>query len=275
MLSKQTGTGSSSYPAVRIYGNSPYRVAVLHGGPGAPGCMAPVARELSKAMGVAEPLQSKDSLQGQIEELEEQLRIYANEPIVLIGSSWGAALALFAAARKSLKFSKLILIGSAVFDRQSSRMIEKIRISRLTDEQKIQFGIIKLKLANADSSEKEELVKQWGEVFDGTDNFDPIRAESDVIEIQYDLFERVWTDFVALRDEPGRLKNEFSKIDIPVTVIHGDYDPHPIKGIRPFLMSCIEDIRFLILPKCGHYPWKERQAREKFYEIVRSEIDIS
>ncbi|MHA2061833.1 MAG: alpha/beta fold hydrolase, partial [Candidatus Sifarchaeia archaeon] len=32
---------------LRIYGNKPFNIAVLHGGPGAPGEMAPVARELS------------------------------------------------------------------------------------------------------------------------------------------------------------------------------------------------------------------------------------
>ncbi|MBD3234763.1 MAG: alpha/beta hydrolase, partial [candidate division Zixibacteria bacterium] len=164
MISKRTGFGSSSYPAVRIYGQSPYQVAVLHGGPGAPGYMAPVARELSKAMGVIEPLQSKGSLQGQIQQLAEQLSMYADKPIVLIGSSWGAVLALFTAARKSPDFSKLILIGSAVFDKQSSERIEKIRMDRLTDEQKIRFEKIKLKMANANSSEMDELVKQWGEV---------------------------------------------------------------------------------------------------------------
>ena len=52
---------------LRIYGRKPYAIAVVHGGPGAPGSIAPVARELSKDMGVLEPLQTKDSLEGQIE----------------------------------------------------------------------------------------------------------------------------------------------------------------------------------------------------------------
>ena len=55
---------------VRTYGKAPFRVAVLHGGPGAPGGMAPVAKELSKKYGVLEPLQYANSLQGQIQELE-------------------------------------------------------------------------------------------------------------------------------------------------------------------------------------------------------------
>ena len=54
---------------LRIYGNKPFSVAVIHGGPGAPGEMAPVARELASVKGVLEPLQTADSLEGQVDEL--------------------------------------------------------------------------------------------------------------------------------------------------------------------------------------------------------------
>ena len=30
---------------LKVYGNAPFNVAVIHGGPGAPGEMAPVARD--------------------------------------------------------------------------------------------------------------------------------------------------------------------------------------------------------------------------------------
>ena len=51
----------------RLYGDTPYNVAVLHGGPGCPGAVAPVARELSRDYGVLEPLQTKDSINEQVE----------------------------------------------------------------------------------------------------------------------------------------------------------------------------------------------------------------
>ena len=54
---------------LRTYGRPPFGVAVIHGGPGARGEMAPVARELAPDGGVLEPLQTKTTLQGQIEEL--------------------------------------------------------------------------------------------------------------------------------------------------------------------------------------------------------------
>ncbi len=51
---------------LRKYGRAPYTVAIVHGGPGAPGDMAPVARELSTTYGVLEPLQTEETLNGQI-----------------------------------------------------------------------------------------------------------------------------------------------------------------------------------------------------------------
>ena len=48
----------------RVYGDGPYDVAVVHGGPGIPGAMAPVARELAADRGVLEPLQSAGTIDG-------------------------------------------------------------------------------------------------------------------------------------------------------------------------------------------------------------------
>lgn len=45
---------------LRIYGKSPFKVAVIHGGPGATGEMAPLAHQLSSKRGVLEPLQTRD-----------------------------------------------------------------------------------------------------------------------------------------------------------------------------------------------------------------------
>ena len=58
---------------VRKWGPLPYPVAVIHGGPGAPGEMAQVARELSVVKSVLEPFQTETSLEGQIQELRADL----------------------------------------------------------------------------------------------------------------------------------------------------------------------------------------------------------
>ncbi len=74
---------------LRKYGNSPFTTAVIHGGPGAPGEMASVARELSSFTGILEPLQTKASIEGQIKELKSILKEHGALPVNLIGFSWG------------------------------------------------------------------------------------------------------------------------------------------------------------------------------------------
>ena len=76
---------------LRRYGTAPFRVAVIHGGPGAGGEMAPVACRLAEKHGVLEPNQTANSIQGQVEELREILRSNAATPVVLVGFSWVAA----------------------------------------------------------------------------------------------------------------------------------------------------------------------------------------
>ena len=83
---------------LRIYGEKPFKIAVLHGGPGAPGYMAPVARELSSTWGVLEPLQTAITVEGQVQELRKVLQNYADLPVCVIGSSWGAWLGFIVSA---------------------------------------------------------------------------------------------------------------------------------------------------------------------------------
>jgi len=46
----------------RLYGESPFSVVVVHGGPGVGGEMAPVAQALEAEFGVLEPLQTRLTL---------------------------------------------------------------------------------------------------------------------------------------------------------------------------------------------------------------------
>ncbi len=101
---------------LRKYGNKPFNVAVIHGGPGAPGEMAPVARELSSVRGVLEPLQTATTVEGQVQELKAVLEKNGDLPVTLIGFSWGAMLSFIFTARYPSFVKKLILIGSGAYE---------------------------------------------------------------------------------------------------------------------------------------------------------------
>ena len=59
----------ASMENLRKYGERPYSVVVVHGGPGAGGEMGVVAGELAPEWGVLEPIQTAGTVEGQVEEL--------------------------------------------------------------------------------------------------------------------------------------------------------------------------------------------------------------
>ena len=256
---------------LRTYGAAPYSIAVIHGGPGAPGQMAPVARELSRDYGVLEPLQTAATLDGQVEELRDIIEKHGNPPVVLIGSSWGAMLSYIFTARYPALVKKLIMVGSALFDDRYAAGIQKTRLSRLDAEAKHEVYSLVKDLNDDVVSDKNKLLKRMGELFTKADAYDPITLDTEVLEVRFDIHEGVWSNALKLRGS-GEILKLGKKIKCPVIAIHGDYDPHHAEGVREPLSKVLKDFRFILLPHCGHLPWIEREARERFYEVVRGEL---
>jgi len=69
---------------INTYGEAPYNIVLLHGGPGAIGEMGPVAKHLSSKFGVLEPLQSKYSIKELIEELKDSIQKNSDIPVILV-----------------------------------------------------------------------------------------------------------------------------------------------------------------------------------------------
>jgi pimeloyl-ACP methyl ester carboxylesterase len=255
----------------RSYGKPPFRVAVLHGGPGAPGYMAPVARELAAERGVLEPLQTADSVEGQLDELHRLLVANAELPVILIGSSWGAMLGFLFAARWPECVAKLLMIGSGVFDPRYAASIQETRLARLGKEGRREALALTEALADPGARDKDEILAHLGRLWTKTDAYDPLTLDTEVIEHQYDLHVRVWSEAEQLRSS-GQLLELGRRIQCPVVAIHGDHDPHPAEGVRQPLASVLRSFRFVLLEKCGHLPWIERQAKDAFYRVLKEEI---
>ena len=75
---------------LRKYGKAPFNIAVIHGGPGVPGEMAPVARQLSTNWGILEPLQTAISLEGQVQELKSVPEENGSLPITILWNSFSS-----------------------------------------------------------------------------------------------------------------------------------------------------------------------------------------
>jgi pimeloyl-ACP methyl ester carboxylesterase len=258
----------------RAYGTPPYTVAVLHGGPGAPGSAAAVARALADEWGVLEPLQTRDSVDGQIEELREVLASAAQLPVALVGHSWGAMLGVFFTARYPAMVRKLILAGSGVFTDEAASDIEPARQARMTPEQRAREAELAAALDDPAVTDKNAIMAQMGALSEAVDTYAPLdnsEHEAGALPVSYEIYTRVWSDAAARRAR-GELLDAARQIRCPVVAIHGDYDPHPAEGIRTPLAAILSDFRWYQLERCGHSPWRERFARDEFFRILREEM---
>ncbi len=255
----------------RKYGSKPYNIAIIHGGPGAPGEMAPLAQELSGDFGIIEPLQTSNTIEGQLQELHNILENHGNSPYKLIGHSWGAWLVYIYAALYPAMVKQIILIASGPFKEKYSQNIMLTRFNRLTDKEKSELLAIQKELENPSTRNKSKLFKQLGELMSKADTFDHLTSEGFVIEYQPDIFQSIWNEASKLR-KSGKLLGFGKRIKCPVVAIHGDYDPHPAEGVKIPLSETLDKFKFILLKKCGHYPWNEKNAYSEFYKILRKEI---
>lgn len=243
---------------LRRYGDPPFSLAVIHGGPGAPGKMAPVARELSAFKGVLEPLQTAVTIKGQVRELRKVLEEHRDMPVILIGFSWGAMISFIFTAQYSQMVKKLILIGSGPYEEKYATNIMKTRISRFGKEELDDFVRLTEILNNPSAKNRNEALCNFGKLMSKADTYDPLPHKDEILECNYESFKGVWGEANELRSR-GELLELGKEIHCQVVAIHGDYDPHPFEGVREPLSR--------ILKVLGLFCWKNvginRGLREK------------
>ncbi len=255
----------------RKHGQPPYNVAVVHGGPGWAGEMAPVARELAPKWGVLEPFQTANSLEGQVQELHAQLQ-QGSVPVTLIGFSWGAMLSIVFTARYPADVRKLILVSTgALTERQAATALEARRM-RLTEKDRQEARALHDQINNAAGQDVTEARNRLTAIFDKTELVEEI--DEDVyadIPFQVDMARAMAKDVTELR-RTSQLIRFAETITCPVVAVHGDYDPLPADALRVSLSKGVKDFRLVILARCGHIPWIEKHARDKFFEVLNTEL---
>jgi pimeloyl-ACP methyl ester carboxylesterase len=122
---------------VRCYGSVGPLIVVVHGGPGAPGTMAPVARELARWFRMVEPFQRASggeplTVARHLADLFELVRAQ-DRPPALVGSSWGGMLALAYAAAHPDASAPLVLVGCGTFDEASRALLQATIDARLAE----------------------------------------------------------------------------------------------------------------------------------------------
>lgn len=264
-------TGWSENKRIRLYGSTGNPVIVLHGGPGASGSAAPVARGLSNDFIVFEPWQRTSgrnplSVARHVADIYELISSRCPGVLpALVGESWGAMLALAYAAKYPDNVGPLVLIGCGTFDVRSREEVMKTRQRR----------ILKYIEKHPEYSEDlqltlQEQVIKWHAKTDGYD-CEPEETAKQVTAEPFDskASAETWGDMMRCQKE-GIYPQAFTAIKVPVIMLHGVYDPHPGTMIRDSLKRYVPHLEYYEFEQCGHSPAIEKYAKEAFFSVMRA-----
>lgn len=260
----------------RRYGERGPWVVLIHGGPGAPGSLAPLARELAADHRVVEHLQPAWSEGGRtvadhLADLERCLAELGAEP-ALVGHSWGAMLALCCAAETERPLGPVVLVGSGTFDLES-RAEQRRRREALPPTPEVAARVAQLRARVGADPDDEAAFGELGSLLSELELIDPLPHAADFEVIRFDRRgnQSAWSDMLRLQQE-GVYPERFARVRSRVTLIQGAQDTHPGELIRASLSPVLPGVRYVELEQCGHYPWLERQAREPFLAALRSAL---
>ena len=256
---------------VRKQGKEPFGIVLVHGGPGGAGELKPVVMELGKSFGVIEPFQTKLTIEDQVEELREQIDRNGNKPVILIGWSWGAWLTYIFASKYPEYVNKLILISSGPFEQKYVEEINRTRMSHLSDSDIKRLKELEEIFKQKDIPNIDSLFEEFGAIYSKADTFEHNGEKEVKIIPNMEIYNSIWPEAAKLR-ESGELLEIGKSIKCAVVAIHGDFDPHPYFGVTYPLTKVINNFKFILLEKCGHHPWFEKHAKDKFYEVLLREL---
>jgi pimeloyl-ACP methyl ester carboxylesterase len=254
---------------VREYGTAGPRVVVLHGGPGAPGYMAPVARGLSREFRVLEPLQRGSgsgplTVGRHVSDLHEVVGShFAGARVALVGHSWGAMLALAYAAAHPGFVTALVLVGCGTFD-----PVARDRFRATCDEHTDDGLRRRLERLPETVSDPDERLRAQGDLILPLYSYDLATEDLGVEACDARAHEETWQDMLWLQEE-GVYPAAFSAIDAPAIMLHGAVDPHPGQMIRASLEPHLPQLEYREWERCGHYPWLERAVSDEFFQVLR------
>lgn len=257
---------------VRRYGQpGPHPpVVVLHGGPGAPGSAAGLARALGRAFEVLEPLQRRATPDQPLTVDQHVADLVAVAPpgAQLVGWSWGAMLALSYAALHPGRAASLALVGCGTYGVEDRAEYQRRIAANLGEAGLAEKARLKAaQAAAAPGPDQDAVLAELGALNTRAQAFDPLddpdEQPGDHLDVDAEGHAQTWADAMA-RQRDGREPAAFAAVRAPALMLHGEHDPHPGRETCARLRDAGLTLEYLELPRCGHTPWQEREGRAPF-----------
>jgi len=254
-----------------IFGKQPADYVLFHGGPGAPGNIAFLGEKLSTLGSSLLVSQNESNIKPLISNINNQITQHVKSKSVLIGHSFGAWIGGLFASTFPQKVKKLVLLGSGPLKESYAKSINKTRLKRLSSRDKTEF-LNSLELIHHFDVPRAKLALRKLQYFtEITDHYKPINKYDFSPPVDINIFRSLSSDISEWRTS-GKLLQAFSAIKCPVTIIHGEYDPHPLEGITEPLKETGLEFKLFTIPDCGHEPWMEQDKSDVFFRILENEL---
>src|SRR5262245_17025321 len=186
---------------IRLYGSTGPVIVLLHGGPGAPGYVAPIARELSDAFQVIEPFQRGATdvpltVARHVMDLHDVIQSNCGpSPPALVGHSWGAMLALAYAARHPGAVRSLALIGCGTFNTSAREKLKAIRARRMDADFMAREAALTARFRNPD-----DRLKAIGSLYQRVDSVDLLPYTDETASFDARAHDQTWSDMIRLQE---------------------------------------------------------------------------
>jgi pimeloyl-ACP methyl ester carboxylesterase len=235
--------------------------------------MAPIARALEESFRVLEPFQRGSGAEPltvarHVADLRDliEARCGGARP-ALVGSSWGAMLALaFAAAHPDLT-RPLVLIGCGTFDTAARGRMREILDERMDDDLRARLRTLEDEIPDADRR-----IEAVGDLILPLYVCDPVTTDLEGEGVDDRAHRETWEDMIR-QQEAGLYPAAFAAIESPVLMLHGALDPHPGAMIRDGLRPYLPQLEYREWDRCGHYPWIERTVRDDFFQVLHEWLE--
>lgn len=251
------------------YGKGPFRIVMIHGGPGACGSFKPVIDVLSREHSILEPELTAGSVLEQIEHLDQIINKESDGKAILVGHGWGAMLAFMYASLHSEKVGKVILISSILLENNARTNLIANSKLRLETEEIKELSQFQKTLSQPEIPFSNASFIRYSVLMEKLNTHNSIKP-MDYSAFNAACFREAWPQYIKMRSL-GKITKMGLFIDCDVVAIHGDFDIQPVDAIKATLESIVKKPIIHVLENCGGFPWNEK-IQDQFFDLLTKEI---